>query len=46
MSLYVVSVFLLSGPTSKNFANKEISRVIEIRGDQTLEELHHAIFKA
>ena len=46
MSLYVVSVFLLSGPTSKKFANKEISRVIEIRGDQTLEELHHAIFKA
>jgi len=45
-SLYVVSVFLLSGPTSRKFANKEISRVIEIRGDQTLEELHHAIFKA
>ena len=46
VSLYVVSVFLLSGPTSKKFANKEISRVIEIRGDQTLEQLHHAIFKA
>jgi hypothetical protein len=44
--LYVVSVFLGSGPTSKKFANKEISRVIEIRGDQTLEQLHHAIFKA
>ncbi|MEX2286834.1 MAG: hypothetical protein WD648_07075, partial [Planctomycetaceae bacterium] len=37
---------LLSGPTSKKFANKEISRVIEIRGDQTLEDLHDAIFKA
>ena len=35
-----------SGPTSKKFANKEISRAIEIRGDQTLEQLHHAIFKA
>jgi len=46
VSLYVVSIFLLSGPTSKKFANKEISRVIEVRGDQTLEELHHAIFKA
>jgi hypothetical protein len=46
MSLYVVSVFLLSGPISKEFANKEVSRVIEIRGDQTLEHLHHAIFKA
>src|SRR5207248_7526292 len=45
-NLYVVSVYLLSGPTSKKFANKEISRVIEIRGDQTLEELHRAIFKA
>jgi hypothetical protein len=45
-NLYVASVFLLSGPTSKKFANKEISRVIEIRGDQTLEQLHHAIFKA
>ena len=46
VSLYVVSVFLLSGPISKKFANKEISRMIEIRGDQTLEQLHHAIFKA
>ena len=36
----------MSGPVSKNFANKEISRVIEIRGDQTLEQLHHAIFEA
>jgi pRiA4b ORF-3-like protein/LexA DNA binding domain-containing protein len=45
-SLYVVSVFLLSGPTTKKFANKVIGRVIEIRGDQTLEQLHHAIFKA
>ena len=45
-NLYVVSVFLMGGPTSKEFANKEISRVIEIRGDQTLEHLHHAIFKA
>ncbi len=44
--LYVLSVFLQSGPTSKKFTNKEISRVIEIRGDQTLEQLHHAIFEA
>ncbi len=44
--LYVLSVSLMSGPVSKNFANKEISRVIEIRGDQTLEQLHHAIFEA
>jgi hypothetical protein len=45
-NLYVLSVFLQSGPTSKKFANKEISRVIEIRGDQTLEQLHNAIFQA
>ena len=37
---------MLHGPTSKKFANKEISRAIEIRGDQTLEQLHHAIFEA
>ena len=41
-----MSVFLMSGPISEKFANKEISRVIEIRGDQTLEQLHHAIFQA
>lgn len=28
------------------YANKVISRVIEIRGDQTLDELHQAIFRA
>jgi hypothetical protein len=45
-NLYVVSVYLQGGPMSKKFANKEISRVIEIRGDQTLNDLHHAIFRA
>ncbi|HEX4073373.1 MAG TPA: MarR family transcriptional regulator [Planctomycetaceae bacterium] len=45
-NLYVVSIFLTGGPVSKKFANKQISRVIELRGDQTLEDLHHAIFKA
>jgi hypothetical protein len=45
-SLYVVSVYLSGGLTSEKFANKVVSRVIEIRGDQTLEQLHHAIFKA
>lgn len=45
-NLYVLSVFLTGGPTSEKFANKVISRVIEIRGDQTLEQLHEAIFKA
>ena len=45
-NLYVLSVNLVGGPISKKFANKEISRVIEIRGDQTLEQLHVAIFEA
>lgn len=45
-NLYVVSVFLQGGPITKKYANKEISRVIEIRGDQTLEQLHQAIFHA
>jgi len=44
--LYVLTVSLMSGPVGEKFANKVVSRVIEIRGDQTLEELHYAIFKA
>ncbi len=46
--LYTLVVFLRSGPISEKFAEKnpEISRTIEIRGNQTLEELHHAIFDA
>ena len=34
------------GLRAKEFGNKPINRVIEIRGDQTLEQLHQAIFKA
>lgn len=45
-NLYVLSVFLLGGSLGAKFANKEISRMIEVRGDQTLEQLHDAIFKA
>ncbi len=46
-NLYVVSVYLQSGPISEKFAQQgRSSRVIEIRGDQTLEQLHQAIFKA
>jgi hypothetical protein len=44
--LYVFKVFLTSGPVGAKYASKEISRVIEIRGDQTLEQLHKAIFQA
>jgi len=45
-SLYVVSVFLTAGPVSEKLANKVIRRDIEIRGDQTLDQLHQAIFEA
>ena len=45
-SLYVLSVYLERGPISEKFPSKVINRVIEIRGDQTLEQLHQAIFKA
>ncbi len=45
-NLYVMTVFLRGGPVSEKFAGKEVSRVIEIRGDQTLEQLHQAIFNA
>lgn len=45
-NLYVLKVFLLGGPVTDKCANKEISRVIEIRGDQTVDQLHHAIFQA
>ncbi len=45
-NLYVLSVNLVAGPVSEKFANKRIRRDIEIRGDQTLEQLHQAIFAA
>ncbi len=45
-NLYVLAIYLVGGPTGPKFAGKEISRVIEIRGDQTLDQLHQAIFEA
>src|SRR5262249_18273187 len=46
--LYTVDVFLLSGPITEKFAKKNpvVSRTIQIRGGQTLEDLHDAIFDA
>ena len=43
--LYTLQVFLTDGPVAKKFSGKEISRTIQIRGDQTLLALHKAIFK-
>jgi hypothetical protein len=46
--LYEVEVALVSGPITDAFAeaNPQVRRTIHIRGDQTLEDLHDAIFKA
>ena len=46
--LFTLDVFLIGGPTSKEFArrNRVVCRTIAIRGDQTLAQLHQAIFKA
>ena len=46
--LYTLEVLLASGPITETFAgkNKVVMRRIAIRGDQTLEDLHHAIFDA
>jgi hypothetical protein len=46
--LYEFGVYLLDGLLTEAFAkeNPQVLRIIQIRGDQTLEELHEAIFKA
>jgi Plasmid pRiA4b ORF-3-like protein len=46
--IYTLEVFLIGGPISEKFVKKNpvLSRTIKIRGDQSLKELHHAIFDA
>ncbi len=46
--LYTLDVFLIGGPVTRKFAksNPVVSRTIQIRGDQTLQDLHYAIFDA
>jgi hypothetical protein len=46
--LYTLDVFIISGPMTDKFVkeNREISRTIQIRSDQTLEDLHYAVFEA
>jgi hypothetical protein len=43
-----LSVFLIGGPTTEEFAkeNPTVSRTIQMRGDQTLFDLHCVIFDA
>lgn len=46
--LYTLCVTLIGGPMEVEFCeeNPVVSRTIQIRGDQTLEDLHYAIFDA
>jgi hypothetical protein len=46
--IYELEVCLFSGPVTEEFAkaNPTVSRTIQIRGDQTLDRLHEAIFDA
>jgi hypothetical protein len=44
--LYTLQVFLIGGPVPERFGGQEIRRDVQIRGDQTLEALHCAIFQA
>ena len=46
--LYTLDVSIMDGPMTESFIkkNKIVSRTIQIRGGQTLAELHCAIFDA
>src|SRR5947208_928928 len=46
--VYTLEVFIIDGPMTKAFAeqNRVVSRTIVMRGDQTLMDLHYAIFDA
>jgi Plasmid pRiA4b ORF-3-like protein len=47
-AIYVLEVFLIEGPITEEFAaeNPVVSRTIEIKGSNTLADLHKIIFKA
>ena len=46
--LFTLDVFIISGPMARRFLkkNRVVSRTIQMRGDQTLEDLHYAVFDA
>jgi hypothetical protein len=46
--LYTLEVKIIAGPVSEAFvkANPVVSRTIQIRGDQSLDDLHEAIYDA
>lgn len=47
-ALYILEVFLIDGPITEEFVaeNPVVSRTIEIKGSNTLADLHKIIFKA
>ena len=47
-ALYVMKVLLIDGPVTEKFINKnpEVSRTIEIKGSNTLKDLHDILFTA
>jgi hypothetical protein len=45
-TLYRLTVYLQGGIYDDEYSDKEISRTIEIKGNQTLEQLQSTIFKA
>jgi hypothetical protein len=46
--LYTLDVFVIGGPVTRKFAKKNpvVCRTIKIRGDQSLQDLHDAVFDA
>ena len=41
--VYTLCVYLVSGPYGEESVGEEIFRTLKVRGDHTLEDLHHAI---
>ncbi|MEW6040262.1 MAG: hypothetical protein AB1633_01950 [Elusimicrobiota bacterium] len=44
--VYTLDVYLIGGPVTKEFSDKVVCRRIQIKGSQTLKNLHDIIFKA
>ncbi len=45
-NVYTLRVYLVSGPYGEESVGQEIFRTLKVRGDQTLEDLHSAIFRS
>ena len=45
-NVYLLSVYVESGAFKKRYKSNQLRRDIEIRGDQTLDDLHETIFSA